>query len=265
MIRLIRSEVYKLRTTPGPWVLLGIDMLLSGLIIWALFRGAASDQGLPGYAAPRTVHQLQNFLAVGVESALILAPIVGVLCITSEYRHKVLTTTLLVAPRRTDVLVAKGVASMLWGIFMALGSLFMVATEGLIWFTADHGSFSALGHQVAPVIPGLFAVFALLALFGVGIGILVKNQVAGVLITIGGTLLVEQLIVALFENVLHLTLNWLPSESALALAGGAFGNRGSSGPGRVLLPWWGGGLSLLAWAIVPAVLGYFTTFRRDVT
>ena len=32
-----------------------------------------------------------------------------------------------------------------------------------------------------------------------------------------------------------------------------------------LLTWWQGGLVLLAWGLGPLTLGYFTTFRRDVT
>jgi len=263
VIRLVRAELFKLRTTPGPWILLGVDMLMSGLILLALFHQAASSLHESGYAAPHTVHQLRNMLGVGLEAALILAPIAGVLCITGEYRHKVLTTTLVVSPRRPDVLTAKAVASVIWGLLLGIGSLVMVGAVALPWFASDHGSFSALAGQLGPVLPGLLGAFALLALFGVGIGVLVKNQVAGVLVTLGGTIIVEQLIVQLFQSIFHLDLNWLPSAAAAALAGGIFG--GGQGTGHQLLSWWVGGFALLLWGVVPAVLGYFTTFRQDVT
>jgi len=32
-----------------------------------------------------------------------------------------------------------------------------------------------------------------------------------------------------------------------------------------LLAWWQGGLVMLLWGLVPLTIGYFTTFRRDVT
>ncbi|MHB8220027.1 MAG: ABC transporter permease [Acidimicrobiales bacterium] len=262
MIRLVRSELFKLRTTPGPWILLAVDMVACGLFLLIPFHQAGSSIG-GGYAAPSSVRDLRDMLGVGLEAALFLAPIAGVLCITGEYRHKVMTTTLLVAPRRTDVLMAKAIASVIWGLVLAVGSFVMVGAEGLTWFAAEGGSFSSLGHQVASVIPGVLGAFALLALFGVGIGVLVKNQVAGVLVTIGGTIIVEQLLVALFQSIFHLDLNWLPSEASAALAGGVFSGHGT-GPAR-LLSWWAGGLALLGWGVVPAVLGYFTTFRRDVT
>ncbi|MDA8356412.1 MAG: ABC transporter permease [Actinomycetota bacterium] len=262
MTRLVRSELFKLRTTPGPWILLVIDMVACGLFLLIPFHQAGSLTG-GGYAAPSTVQDLRDMLGVGYEAALFLAPIIGVLSVTGEYRHKVLTTTLLFSPRRADVLTAKAIASILWGLLLGLGSFVVVGAEGLSWFAADGGSFSSLAHQIVPVVPGVLGAFALLALFGVGIGVLVKNQVAGVLVTIGGTIIVEQLLVALFQNVFHMDLNWLPSEASAALVGGVFNGR-ATGAGR-LLSWWAGGLALLAWGVVPGVLGYFTTFRRDVT
>jgi len=142
-----------------------------------------------------------------------------------------------------------------------MASLALVAAMGLPWLSALNGSISDLWHQVGPVVPGLMADFALLAVFGLGIGILVRNQVAGVLLTIGGTFILEPLIFALFNHLLHIQLNWLPSPAAAAVAGGLNPGNGS----QQLLSWWAGALVLLAWGIGPAVLGYFTTFRRDVT
>ena len=49
----------------------------------------------------------------------------------------------------------------------------------------------------APSIPGLVVAAMLLGLFGLGFGVLVKNQVAGILVTIGGTFILEPILVAL--------------------------------------------------------------------
>ena len=49
-------------------------------------------------------------------------------------------------------------------------------------------------------------------------------------------------------------------------ARGVGGGGGGNGPNAFrLLTWWQGGLVLLAGGVGPLVLGYFTTFRRDVT
>ena len=45
--------------------------------------------------------------------------------------------------------------------------------------------------------------------------------------------------------------------------GASFG--GSNSLTFSLLPWWAGGLAMLGWGLGPLAIGYFTTFRRDVT
>ncbi|HEX3333618.1 MAG TPA: hypothetical protein VHS57_04710, partial [Acidimicrobiales bacterium] len=63
----------------------------------------------------------------------------------------------------------------------------------------------------------------------------------------------------------------LPNAAGAALAGdiaggiGGEGGIGGRGLGFHLLTWWEGGLAMVAWGIVPLVLGYFTTFDKDVT
>ena len=66
--------------------------------------------------------------------------------------------------------------------------------------------------------PGLVVATILLGLFGLGFGTLVKNQVAGILLAIGGTFILEPILVALARGIFHYDLNWLPS-SAAAVAG----------------------------------------------
>jgi ABC-2 type transport system permease protein len=268
VIRTIRAELFKFRTTPGPWVVLVVTLALTALSILTAFAAAAA----PGHSfgTPTSGQQLRDLMGSGYFAALLMAPIMGVLCITTEYRHQVITTTLLVTPRRVHVVVAKALASVLWGLLLCIASLVMVAAMGIPWLAAMGGSTSALTHQIGPVVPGLFGDYALLALFGLGVGVLVRNQIAGVLLTLVLSLILEPILVAIAVHILHYNLNWLPSDSAASLAGGLSraigGGQGGRGTaGITLLEWWSGGLVLLAWGALPAVLGYFTSFRRDVT
>jgi len=90
--------------------------------------------------------------------------------------------------------------------------------------------------------------------------------VAGFLLAIGGTFILEPLLVALARAIFHYDLNWLPSSAAQALAGSlSRGFGGGRDPITHLLAWWQGGLIMLAWGLVPLWFGYFTTVRRDVT
>ena len=145
-----------------------------------------------------------------------------------------------------------------------------MAAVALPWNAALGGVTSQVTDQVGAVVPGLLASAVLLGLFGLGFGTLVKNQVAAILLTIGGTLILEGILIVLARAIFHYDLNWLPNGAGAALAGDiarGFGGGGGGGDdsGNKLLTWWQGGLVLLAWGLVPLTIGYFTTFRRDVT
>ena len=117
------------------------------------------------------------------------------------------------------------------------------------------------------MVPGLVVATILLGLFGLGFGTLVKNQVAAILLTIGFTFILEPILVLLARGIFHYDLNWLPSAAAASLAGSLArgGLGGNHDAATHYLPWWAGGLIMLAWGLVPLALGYFTTVRRDVT
>jgi hypothetical protein len=177
-----------------------------------------------------------------------------------------MTTTFVLRPVRTQVLAAKVIVTALWAVLLALLTLVAVAVVGLPWNAGLGGVTSQVTDQIGAVIPGLVVSGVLLAWFGLGFGTLVKNQIAAILLTIGGTLVLEGLLVALARAIFHYDLNWLPSAAGAALAGDIARGFGAGGgrEGR-LLEWWQGGLVMLLWGIVPLTVGYFTTFRRDVT
>jgi ABC-type transport system involved in multi-copper enzyme maturation permease subunit len=266
----VRAELLKMRTMPGIWVCFGLAFPLTALIIWAIFGSAG---GFPGhtYYFVHTLKQQRVLLGAGYLGITFLAPVLGVVCITSEYRQKTITNTLLYTPVRSRVLSAKVLVTTYWTIGMALLSLVVVFAVGLPWNAALGGVTSSVTDQAGAVIPGLLVASILLGLFGLGFGVLVKNQVAGILVTIGGTFILEPILVAIAHGVLHYDLNWLPTRAAAALAGAiaanGFGGGGGDGGGgnAALLTWWQGGLVMLGWGLIPLTLGYFTTFRRDVT
>lgn len=261
----IGAELIKMRSMPGVWVTWALAFPLTVLGCIVVFATAG---GFPGHTLyfPQNLHQRRQLLGAGYASMQVLAPILGVLCITGEYRHKTITTSLVLEPVRARVLGAKVVVVVAWSLFLALLSLLAVVAVGLPWNAALGGPVSQVTDQVGAVIPGLVAATVLLGLFGLGFGTLVKNQVAGILVTIGGTFILEQLLVALARGVFHYNLNWLPNGAGGALAGDiARGFGGARDVTTRLLSWWQGGLVMLAWGIVPLVVGYYTTFRRDVS
>ena len=150
----------------------------------------------------------------------------GAICITTEYRNKTITSTLVLIPRRSRVLAAKVVVVAWWCILMAVLSLVVVVAAGLPWNAALGGVTSTVTGQLGAVVPGLVVATILFGWFGLGFGTLVKNQVAGILLTIGFTFILEPILVLLSRGIFHYDLNWLPS-SAAGITGRVTGPRWS--------------------------------------
>lgn len=260
MIRNVRSELFKLRTSPGPWVVLGAALLFTalGIVVVFLVRSIGADGRHVAFVAPTSTYRLRRLVGAGFAvGGVWMSAIVGVLCVTGEYRHKIMTTSLLVEPRRWRLLTAKAVAALIWGVGFAVASLLLVGAMGIPLLKTEGGSVSALFDQAGAVLPGFFAAFALLALFGAGLGTLIKNQIAAVVVILAITFIVEPV----FDGLLPQVGRWLPFAASASVAGGLL----PAGERAILLTWWLAAIVLAAWGLVPIVLGYFTTFTRDVT
>ena len=107
MIRLIAAELFKLRTTRAFYSLaggaLGFTLLIIGL-------GAIFDDG---------EMRLNDVMMIAFFAQLIVL-VIGILCITNEFRHGTITPTLLVSPDRVQLVLAKVVASLLIGLVLGL-------------------------------------------------------------------------------------------------------------------------------------------------
>ncbi|MBW0009633.1 MAG: hypothetical protein JO063_05855 [Pseudonocardiales bacterium] len=91
---------------------------------------------------------------------------------------------------------------------------------------------------------------------GVGIGALVRNQVAAVVGLLVYLFVLDRVLTAI--PALQPVTRYLPGPAGDALTGGTL-------PNFPLLPAWAGGLLLAGYALVLAALGARFTLRRDVT
>jgi hypothetical protein len=105
-------------------------------------------------------------------------------------------------------------------------------------------------------------VLGLWGLIGLGAGILIPNQVAALLVSIGVAWIVEPIAGVVLNN-----WSWgadiarfFPSQATRAIVQSVNGS-----PGANPLSWWGGALVLIAYAALLAGVGSMLTVRRDVT
>jgi ABC-2 type transport system permease protein len=263
MIPVLRSEWLKLRTTTIPWLLTGIALLITGLSILAYFlnHGGQGPNHTGGFGPPtpnipHTVQQLRDLVGRGV-GGYIFALLLGALVITVEFRHKTVTTSFLTTPHRTRFVLGKILIAAITGAVLAVIVLAVTVIGAGIVLSAQGGSFSAMADQIGAVAPGMILVYALFAVLGVGVGSLLTNQVAAIIVCLGWFLIVETIIEAIWSN----TTRWLPSGAASAAASVSAGRGQNVG----LFTWWQGSILILLYGVAFAALGSFLLTRRDIT
>jgi len=250
MRHLLAAEWRKLRTTRTMWWLLGISLGLIVLTVVATIAVAGSDESVFGVD---TVEGVRNvFAQAGSGSAALL--VLGIIGVTGEYRHGTITSTFLVTPRRGRVVVAKLVSYFLVGVAFSIVSIAVTVAIAIPWLNGKGVDLSSVDSDILLVLVGVVVAGGLWALMGVGVGALVRNQVAAIVVALIWVLLVEGIVTALFPKVGR----WLPGSAAAALQNVARPNIG-------LLTWWAGGLLFAAYALAFAAVGSRFAMSRDVT
>lgn len=264
MTALLRSELLKLRTVWSTWVLLAITAAVTaGLTTLVAFvpRRHETDVLFPTRGGAPWYDLVFSVMAVSIDLALVL----GVIMITGEHRHKTVTPTFLAEPRRGRVAAAKLVLACAGGLTVAVVAGVVGLLFGLGTVAGDMAPAGRMLTEFRHVWPGVAAAAVLFGAYGVGLGALLKNQAVAIVVGLGVTAIVEPIVVAAAPSVGR----WFPSSAAQALESvtanpavrGGFGGGGLAH----LITWWEGALVLLAYGVVLAAAGSFTTLRADVT
>lgn len=266
MIPAVRSEFRKFFTTRLWWGM-ALAIFIGGGAFAALFAffvnqgGQTAGPGGPGVQGTDT--QVANTVytsGIGVGYLLLLT--IGVMAIGGEYRHKTITSTFLSTPRRLRAMLAKVVALVGIGAAYGLISLIGSVSVGAVALTLiDRPLFPS--SEVARSLALSLLVLALWALIGLGIGILISNQVAALLIGVGVAWIVEPLLglaLGVWDFGRENIAPYLPSSATNAVVDAVTQN-----PDQVRLEWWGGALTLGAYAVLLAGFGIWRTVRSDVS
>lgn len=258
---LLQSEIRKLIYLRANWLLLLWSGLFAGLgtvapILVLNSESRGMGMGFSGTNTPEGINAVFANAAGGYLFALIM----GILIMTNEFRHGTAVGTFLVTPKRSTVLVAKIIAASIAGLVVQVFSYLFAVTSGLIalnFFEPHAPVTNELLWKVfrACVLSGL-----VLGIVGVGLGALVKNQVAAVTGAVIWTLIVEGLVVAFVESV----GKYLPAGAITGLVDLDFGNNDfnfaidnylSPGPATLVL---------LGYAALFSIVALRTTLRRDL-
>jgi ABC-type transport system involved in multi-copper enzyme maturation permease subunit len=239
----LRSELLKIRSTRTT---LGLTLGMVALIAFITLVASYTEDEL---TLSRGTDQLD---LLGISSfGGAFAAFVGVMAVTSEFRHGTIRPTFLAEPRRALVIAVKGVAGALAGL--VLGIIAVGLTFGLMTLAfATRGiSFALDGGDVAVLLLGTIAGAALWGALGAGLGAIVRSQVGALIGLAVWVLLAEHILFGLVPSVGR----FLPGIASDAFRGATTND---------LLSPLAGGLLFLAYALVAAVAGALVTERRDV-
>ena len=261
----VKSEFRKFFTTRMWWGM-GIAVFLAGGGLAAVVgsiagQTSARSGGLPALDQPGMVNTTYT---AGLSFAYLITLAVGVMAIGSEYRHKTISSTFLATPRRVRVMLAK-VTSLL-GVGAFYGLIFCVSSVivGASIIAARGFSAFPASENVPRTLALALLALGLWALIGLGVGILINNQIAALLISIGVAWIGEFLFIMIFNAVgWGAVSKFLPGQATAAMVAQTTASGG--GPTVVHLSWWAGALVLMAYATVLAGIGSLLTIRRDVT
>ncbi len=284
LFRLIRAEIAKIRTTKA-WWLLAIGIV--GFTALAFTFNAighhyelqppvdqmgegqaqeAQDQATSARTAAGLAKIAADMMTSGQFFGLLLTMIIGILVVTNEFFHQTATTTFMTSPHRTTVILAKTVAAALFaGLFWLVSTVLnLIATP--IYLSSQHVTVSLTQWTVVQSVLLNLLAFAIWAIFGMGLGTLIRSQI-GAVVTGMALYLLGTAAVALLFQLLHNLINrdWVITAQVIAPSIASFI---MITPGRAFEhapPQWVGGAVLVGYAVLTGLVGIVIMRRRDIS
>lgn len=253
MINTLRSEWIKLRTIRMNHVLviLAVAFPLIVTVLTAIFADV-NDMDTKDLVGLVTGTSVITGLLLGV---------IGAASITGEFGFGTIRPTFAATPKRTRVIVAKGIVTVIVALVVqtvvvllsyGIGAAILKSRDA----TIDLGSTAADGSKQAMLGVILFA--AIVSLLGYGLGLMIRSTPASVAVLLLWPLLAELLIAGLLAAIgIEHPFKWLPYNEGLNL-GNPDARSNAESMGRVV-----GGLYFFAVAAAVTAIGAVVTSSRD--
>jgi ABC-2 type transport system permease protein len=251
----ITMEWVKLRSLRSTWWALGLTpVVMIGLAIVVLWHYPGQWDQMS--RADRASFDPTNDGFVGVALAQLIVAVVGVLAVTGEYSSGMIRSTLTAVPRRGLVLAAKAVV--VGAVILVVGEIAAFAAfpagQAVLVSPAPHATLGQPGVLRAVALAGVY--LALIALAGLGIGMIVRRSAVAIAIIAGLIFVLPPILLALPTAAQHAVQGFLPEiiaeNSLTAVKPEAFS----------LSPWAGLGMLCLYAAVLLGTGGWLLA-RRD--
>jgi hypothetical protein len=279
-LRLVRAEIMKVRTTRTWWLFLIGFTVFTALALtsngfshhFQLYpQQDVSDraQALAQAAQARTPSGVAAIAASMMTSGqflgVLFVMLLGILIMTNEFAHQTATATFLTVPRRAAVIGAKLAAAGCLGALFWLVSTVINGVVTPFYLHSQHVSTALAGWTVVRSVLLNLLAFVIWAVFGLGLGAVIRGQVASVVAGIAVYLVgfaVVQLIFHLVYQVYR--QGWVLGAPVIAPA---VASNVMITPGRAFPhapPQWAGLAIMVGYALALAAAGIILTRRRDM-
>jgi ABC-2 type transport system permease protein len=249
MTRQVTAELFKLRTTRTFYGIVGGAL---GLVLAIVIIASATATWNPGDTPLRDLLGISGF-------AQVFALVLGILALTSEFRHGTITPSLLVVPDRVRLTLAKLGAGLAIGLALGLAATGLTAAIAAVILNARGIATGLTGSQVTKMIVGGTSATALYAALGVGVGALLRNQVGAIV----GTLVY----LFVLENLLQIVKPLRDPLAKYGFGGVGLGltGTGEAGADHPPLGQVSAGLVLAGYCAIFLLAGIAMMKRRDIT
>jgi ABC-2 type transport system permease protein len=186
--RLLRAELLKLRTTRTFAALVGTALALSLRVV--VLSAALSDN--------LTAKDVRDLFTADFSPLFIL--LLGVMGMAGEWRHKTITSTVLVAPDRLRLLGAKVLSYAVAGAVLSLIVTVVIMLVGTL-ILSGRGEATIGAADLADVLWRNLVIAAFLGAFGVCVGGLLRNQVVAIVGLLALGFALEPTVLAVADEV----------------------------------------------------------------
>lgn len=253
---LVRSEWIKLWSIRSTWWSLGLTLVamvgMAAIMAAGMKSFTSTDVPMDGLGSDVGL----TVITFGYILGQVTVAVLGALVVTGEYSTGMIRSTFSAAPRRLDALSAK--ATVLAVVVFAVGFVATLISYVVTLPILDGTGMEAdLADGVTwRVIAGNALYLTLVALFALALGVIIRSSAGTIAAALGVLLMlpmVFQILASLNQTWAVKVMPYLPSSAGERLM--------ITEPGE--LDWWSGGLVLLGYVVLLAVIGAVFVKRRD--
>lgn len=268
--RVLKSEWIKVTTVNSTVILLAISVVvmvgLSALGAWQVvtildvINDAASPEEAMAFGDPQMYRDMVTELpASGIFFGQLLIASLAVVLIASEWGTGMIRSTFSAVPKRIPALLAKNLIIAVISFIVGAGAAYIGFLVAQPILAGGDLTLSLNDDGVLASILNTGTCLALIAVFSMAIGTLLRNTAGGVVTAIG-IIFVLPMVVGLVQGI----ADWIP-DAARFLPSNAGTQLVLANPtAEGALTQLEGGLVLAAWAAVLLIISLIVTKRRDV-